>query len=135
MEQPYSQATAAGPGAQQDAPAFALAAARIAADNKIDNVRVLDLRGLSTLADFFVLGTATSNRQMYAVFDHLEEHARSVQRRPFSKGDTTSGSWLLIDYVDVVIHLFDEEHREYYDLDALWGDAPEVDWRATATEA
>jgi ribosome-associated protein len=113
----------AGAGAQE----FAVAAARIAVENKTENVCVLDLRGLSNLADYFVIGTGTSSRQMHAVLEYILEHARAAGRRPYNVADTTDASWLLADYVDVVIHLFDDEHRNYYDLDGLWGDAPRVE--------
>ncbi|MEW6251207.1 MAG: ribosome silencing factor [Planctomycetota bacterium] len=126
--QPQSQRAPAG--GIDEGRSFAIAAARIASANKATDVRVLDLRGLSNLADFFVIGTGTSNRQMHAVFDQIEEHGRSVGRRPFGVGDTREAAWLLVDYVDVVVHLFDEEHRAYYDLDGLWGDAPQIDWQA-----
>ena len=109
---------------------FAVAAARIAAENKAENVCVLDLRGLSNLADYFVIGTGTSGRQMHAVLDHIMEHARTAGRRHLNVADASDASWLLADYVDVVVHLFDEEHRGYYDLDGLWGDAPRVEWDA-----
>ncbi len=111
---------------REDARDFALAAARIASDNKIEAVTVLDLRGLSTLADYFVIGTGTSTRQMHAVLDDLAEHAATLGRKAFHVADATDASWMLADYVDVVVHLFDEEHRSYYDLDGLWGDAPRV---------
>ena len=113
-----------------DAQSFAAAAARIAMEHKAEHVVVLDLRGLSTLADFFVIGTGTSGRQLHAVLDRVLEYARTIERRQFHISDSRDAAWLLADYVDVVIHLFDEEHRSYYDLDGLWGDAPQVDWRA-----
>ena len=97
--------------------------------NDIDGTLLLDLRGLSGLTDFFVIGTGRSDRQMHAVLDHIADHARAVNRRAFGVTDTRASSWVLADYVDVVIHLFDEGHREYYDLDGLWGDAPRVEWR------
>ena len=119
---------AASAPAADDALDFAVAVARIAAANKTQDVAVLDLRGLSGLTDFFVIGTGTSDRQMHAVLDHIAAHAKAVDRRPFNIADTRSASWVLADYVDVVIHLFDAEHRDYYDLDGLWGDAPRVAW-------
>ncbi len=113
-----------------DALAFARDVARIAAANKTEDVVILDLRGLSSLADYFVLGTGTSERQMHAVLDRIRRHARSVARRPLNVAEPPSASWLLADYVDVIVHLFDAEHRSYYDLDGLWGDAPRVSWDA-----
>ena len=119
------------PGDQpsNDALGFAIAAARIAANHKTEDVEVLDLRGLSSFADFFVLGTGTSARQMHAVVDFLETHARKVDRTPFKVADSREAHWILADYVDVVVHLFDQQHRDYYDLAGLWGDAPRVEWR------
>lgn len=114
--------------AHGDARELAIAAARIAADDRTANVCVLDLRGLSNLADFFVIGTGTSDRQMRAVLDAIEAHAKSIGSRPYHVTDSTQATWMLADYVDVVIHLFDQEHRDYYDLDSLWGDAPRVAW-------
>jgi ribosome-associated protein len=118
----------------KDTQGFALDVARIAAANKTEAVVVLDLRGLSSLTDFFVIGTGTSDRQMHAVFDRIAEHARPLGRRPFKVVQTRASRWLLADYIDVVVHLFDAENREYYDLDGLWGDAPQVDWRPRTTD-
>ncbi|MBK9118405.1 MAG: ribosome silencing factor [Phycisphaerales bacterium] len=121
--------------AHDDAEGFAVHAARIAAGNRIENVVVLDLRGLSTLADYFVIGTGTSNRQMHAVLDDIRVFAKRVGRRHFSSADTaTSTTWVLADYVDVVIHLFDDDHRDYYDLEGLWGDAKSVRWEPENTD-
>jgi ribosome-associated protein len=117
---------AAGRSQEDDIREFARAAARIASENKLENVSILDLRGLSRLADYFVIGTATSSRQMHAVLDYIAEYAGTLGQGPFRTADATDASWILADYVDVVIHLFDEEHRSYYDLDGLWGDAPRV---------
>ncbi len=109
-----------------DARAFALAAARLARDTQTTDLAILDLRQLSTLADYFVVGTSRSDRQARAVLDAIEVEARSLGRRPLSPPNNMSAAWMLADYVDVVVHLFDAEHRKYYDLDGLWGDAPRV---------
>lgn len=115
---------------QDDAQPFAIAAARVAAELKTDDVQVLDLRGISSLADYFVIGTGTSDRQMHAVLDRIEDQARLMGRKAFKVSDSRSANWILSDYVDVVIHLFDRKHRDYYDLDGLWGDAPRVAWNS-----
>jgi ribosome-associated protein len=120
--------------AADEAQDFAIELARIAAAHKTIDVAVLDLRGLSGLTDFFVIGTGTSDRQIHAVLDRIDEHARSVGRRLFKVADTRTATWILADYVDVVVHLFDAPHREYYDLDGLWGDAPRIEWRPEAAE-
>jgi ribosome-associated protein len=127
MDEVEVRALAPVPEAAEDsARLFAIAVARLAEQNKIENVVVLDLRGLSNLADYFVIGTGTSSRQMHAVLDYVAEYAATCDRAAFNVADASDASWLLADYVDVVLHLFDEEHREYYDLDGLWGDAPRV---------
>lgn len=115
-----------------DALRFAVDVARIVAELRTEDVAVLDLRGLSTLTDFFVIGTGSSDRQMHAVLSRIEEHARNLGRRPFRVADTRTANWILADYVDVVVHLFDAEHREYYDLDGLWGDAQRIAWQPAA---
>lgn len=120
--------------ASDEALAFAVAVARIASDLKTEDVAVLDVRGLCSFADYFVIGTGTSERQMHAVMDHVHDYAGTVNRRPFRIADSRAASWVLADYADVIIHLFDAQHREYYDLDGFWGDAPQVDWVA-ASEA
>jgi ribosome-associated protein len=116
-----------------DGRAFAIAAARIAADNRTEDVVVLDVRELCTFTDFFVLGTGTSDRQMSAVMDQIREFGRDRDWTPMRKSNLGDGKWILADYVDVVIHLFDEEHRDYYDLESLWGDAARIAWRPDDT--
>jgi ribosome-associated protein len=119
--------------AQADPQQFAIDVARIAADHQTLEVVVLDLRGISPVADFFVIGSGTSDRQMRAVFDAVQDHAAQTGDRPFGKAGYESATWMLLDYVDVVIHLFSPKCREYYDLELLWGDAPRVEWARPAT--
>ena len=107
---------------------LAIALARTCAENRCRDVAVLDLRNLSPVTDFFVLATGTSARQMRAVADHVTEAGRDLGDRPFGREGYDTG-WVLIDYVDVVVHVFTGESRSYYDLELLWGDAPRVDWR------
>ena len=111
-----------------EARAFAIDVARLAAGMQVGDVVVLDLRGLSSVADYFVIGTGTSDRQMHAVLDRIEQLAAAAGRRPYGIADARDASWIVADYVDVVVHLFDARHRAYYDLDSLWGDAPRVCW-------
>lgn len=114
-----------------DARKFAIEAARVAADTRCENITILELRGLSSVADYFVVATGTSDRQMSATLDRIADFAHGVGRKPFRTADSTSATWMLADYVDVVIHVFDARSREYYDLDGLWGDAPRVEWTAS----
>lgn len=115
-------------GVELDARRFAIEAARVAADTRCENVVVLELRGLSSVTDYFVIATGTSDRQMSATLDRIGDFAKTTVRKPFRTADSPSATWMLADYVDVVVHVFDARARDYYDLDGLWGDAPRVDW-------
>jgi ribosome-associated protein len=108
---------------------FARQAARIAAENRTEDIVVLDLRGLSPVTDFFVIGTGTSDRQMRSTSDDIAEFGKKHGQAPYGISGHDTATWLLADYVDVVIHLFDGEKRKYYDLELLWGDAPRIDWQ------
>jgi ribosome-associated protein len=112
---------------------FAVEAARIASDDKCEDVVVLDLRGRSSVTDYFVIATGTSDRQMAATADHIDEHAHKLGVRLYGNKRLDSPVWVLLDYVDTVIHIFDHDHREYYDLELLWGDAPKIEWARTAS--
>jgi len=89
---------------------------------------VLDVTGLSPVCDFFVLATGTSARQMRSVADDIEELSEARNFAPMSRSDTDSSTWILVDCIDVIVHIFSEDARHYYDLDNLWGDAKRVEW-------
>jgi len=108
---------------------LAVTLARTCAENRCRNVVVLDLRRLSPVTDFFVLATGTSDRQMRAAAGRARQSAEELGERPFSVEGEEAGWWILLDYVDVVVHLFTEQSRGYYDLELLWGDAPRTDWK------
>jgi len=103
--------------------AFALAAARAAAERHCSDIVVLDLKGKSPATDYFVIATGTSNRQMRAVADEICEAAREQDFQRFGRAGYEQARWILLDFIDVVIHIFDSEYRDYYDLELLWGDA------------
>ncbi len=106
---------------------FAVAAARIAKDRHCSDIAVLDLTGKSPATDFFVIATGTSDRQMRTVCDEVNEYALKHDIHRFGRAGYEQAKWILMDYVDVVIHVFDAEYREYYDLELLWGDAEKID--------
>lgn len=107
---------------------FAIELARIASDNHCDDVVVVNLRGVSPVTDDVVIATGTSDRQMRGLADSMIEYAKKVGERPFGFCGTENAVWIVIDFVDVVVHLFDQDHRTFYDLELLWGDAPRVHW-------
>ena len=114
---------------EQQTREFAVEAARLAANTRCHNVVLLDVRGISPVTDYLVLATGTSPRQMRTVCDDLAEWAGERGVRPYNNADDQEGeSWMLIDFVDVVVHVFNSESRSFYDLDSLWGDAKRVDW-------
>ena len=107
---------------------LATAAARLAHDDNAEDIVVLDLRGVSEVTDYFVICTGTSPRQMASVADDIANHGRSVGQRAYRVTGLERGQWILVDFVDVVVHIFDKPRRGYYDLELMWGDSPRVDW-------
>jgi ribosome-associated protein len=114
----------------------ALAAARAAAGKQGRDLAILDVHGLIVITDYFVICSGTSDRQVKTIVDEVERALRDLDRKPVRREGETEGRWVLLDYVDVVVHVFAEEEREYYDLERLWRDAPRVplddDGRAVA---
>lgn len=107
---------------------FAIAAARLLADDKCEGIMVLDVRNLSQVTDYIVIGSGTSERQMRSVLNHVEELGEQSGFPPFRASDDDRATWLLADFVDVVVHVFEPNTRAHYDLEMLWGDAPRVAW-------
>ncbi len=110
------------------APQFAIELARIAHDSKSEDVVALDLRGISTVTDYTVICTGTSERQIRAVADTVIEYGKKVGERPYGFCGYENAVWVVVDYVDVVFHIFSKPSREYYDLELLWGDAARLEW-------
>ncbi len=111
---------------------FALVAAELAAGRRCSDIVVLDLRGKSPATDYFVIATGTSDRQMRTVADEICESAKKSGLQRFGRAGYEQGRWILLDFIDVVIHIFDREYRDYYDLELLWGDAERLKWERTA---
>jgi ribosome-associated protein len=111
---------------------FAVAAARLADERHCGDIAVLDLRGISPATDYFVIATGTSDRQMRAVANEISDEAGKQGLQRFGRAGYEQGRWILLDFVDVVIHIFDREYRQYYDLELLWGDADKLNWERTA---
>ena len=111
---------------RQNAKAFALAAAKVAASRHCSGIVVLDLKGKSPATDYFVIATGTSDRQMRTVADEICDTARKEGLQRFGRAGYEQARWILLDFIDVVIHIFDSEYRDYYDLELLWGDAEKL---------
>jgi ribosome-associated protein len=107
---------------------IALAAARTAHENKGQNIVVLDMRDQTPIFDYFVIVTGSSRRQLHAIseeIDHVLE--KDFKDRRLSIEGYEDSHWILLDYGDIVVHLFDEPTRAYYDLEGLWGQARRID--------
>lgn len=89
---------------------------------------MLEVANLSPVTDFLIIATGTSPRQMKTACDDVEEMAGPRQFKPLSRAGDGGSNWTCIDFVDVVVHVFSQDARLYYDLDGLWGDAPKVPW-------
>ena len=126
-------AVSAAPDRARD---LALAAARVAEETRGTDVRVLDLRGLTDVVDYFVVATGSSRRQMHAMADEIEKVVKHDLRDRKRGGEGyEEGRWIVLDYGDVMVHLFDAESRGYWDLEHLWSDAKRVPLPAAGTAA
>jgi len=97
-----------------------------AADKKADDVLVMNVSEVTTIADLFVICSGRSERQVQAIADGIVEKAKEAGRKPFGVEGYATGRWILIDLGDVVVHAFVPAERELYKLERLWGDAPVV---------
>ncbi|MCH7564340.1 MAG: ribosome silencing factor [Gemmatimonadetes bacterium] len=95
---------------------------------KAVDVVALDLRGLSSATDFFVIASGMSDVQVKAVADHVIDELKKEGVRPEHVEGRQAGRWVLIDYVDFVVHVFHQAAREFYQLEMLWGDAPQAEF-------
>jgi ribosome-associated protein len=115
---------------------LALAAARVAADNKGQAIVVLDLRQITPVFDYFVLATGTSRRQLHAISEEIDQVLeRELGDRRLGIEGYSESRWILLDYGSVVVHLFDDETRAYYDLENLWASASRVELPAVRDSA
>lgn len=101
-------------------------AAEAAQEKKSGNTCILDLRGLSSVTDYFVICSVTSDVQGRAVAQNVQEELSKSGVDVWFVEGYEHAKWILLDYVDVVVHVFDQETRDFYGLDRLWGDAPQV---------
>jgi ribosome-associated protein len=102
-------------------------AARVASDHKARDITVLDMRGITPLYDFFVLATGNSRRQIHTVCEEIDATLQEQGDLRLSIEGYEASKWVVQDYGDVVVHVFDPGTREYYALEELWADAPRID--------
>jgi ribosome-associated protein len=117
--------------ATDEAVELALTAADAADDRKATDLAILEVADILAVVDLFVLATATSDRQIRAVTDRIDERLREQHdRRPLRREGEPGSGWVLLDYGDIVCHVFGTEQRDYYALDRLWADVPRRDVRS-----
>ena len=105
---------------------LALSVAKIARDRNCTNITVLNLTGISPATNYYVIATGTSDRQSRTVADEISVEAKQQGHQRFGIAGYDNGQWILLDFVSVVVHIFDEQRRDYYNLDMLWGDAKKL---------
>ncbi len=111
-----------------DAKTNATIAAKAMDDKNASHVVVLDIGDSLGVADYFVLGSASNVRLVKTLVDNVDEQLCSAEREPISREGVAEAQWAVLDYGDIVVHVFLDEVRSFYDLERLWGDAPRLDW-------
>ena len=109
---------------------LALTAAQAAADKKAEDIVILDVADQLVLTDAFVLASAPNERQVLAIVDAIEERLAQLpeKAKPVRREGERSGRWVLLDYIDIVVHVQHSEEREFYALDRLWKDCPTIEF-------
>lgn len=106
---------------------MALAAAKALDDKKGREIRVIEIEALTTLADYFVICSGGSNTQINALCDNVEKVLAETGENPIHREGYRGGTWVLLDYGCIAVHVFNEEAREFYSLERLWRDGKEID--------
>jgi ribosome-associated protein len=103
---------------------LALEAAQLAIDKKATNVKLIDLRAVTAITDYFIVASGSSDTQIKAIADHIIAEMRKHGIAPWKSEGWEAKQWIIIDFVDLVVHIFHESAREFYNLERLWADAP-----------
>ena len=110
---------------------FAIETARLLKDRHCEDVLLLDVHGRNDITDYILLASGTSDRQMRAVAEEIEQLASQTGMVRLGADIDAHTTWVVLDFIDLVVHLFDPATRAHYDLEMLWGDVPRVTWRKT----
>ena len=108
---------------------FMIEVARLVNDLHCEEVVLFDVQGLNDLTDFILVATGTSDRQLKGVAGQVDDLAEEHGIERFGTERDADSTWLVLDYVDAIVHLFEPATRAHYDLEMLWGDAPQIVWR------
>lgn len=96
-------------------------------DKKAFDISVLDLKGLSSVSDYFIILSGGSSRQAISIGENIEDEMAKEGVEPLNKEGYNNGNWVLLDYGDILVHVFNKDEREFYDLERLWVDAKDID--------
>jgi ribosome-associated protein len=107
-------------------------AARTASEKQAEAVVILDVREQISITDYFVICSGSSDRQVKTIAEEVEKALKTVGRSPVRVEGGQAARWILIDYVDFVVHVFHDEERDFYRLETLWQDAPRVEWESAS---
>ncbi len=99
-------------------------------EKKAENIVVINVSGLCNFTDYFVISTGLSPQQFRAIAESIREKVKTLGAKPYNADGLASDNWLVLDYGDVIVHVFSPEARAYYELERLWGDGEVVDWQA-----
>lgn len=105
---------------------IALEIARLINEKKGQNIKILDIQKLSSIADYFVIATGTSARQVKALVDMIEDRMKEIEINMHHKEGYQNGRWILMDFQSVIVHIFLEEERDFYNIEKVWKDAEQV---------
>jgi len=110
---------------------IAIMAAKIAEENKAEDIKILCVSDLIIITDYFVICSGMTRRHIQGLAKEIEVSLKKDKVKPYGKEGFEEGRWALLDYGDVVVHLYDKEARRYYELENLWADAPHLEFRTT----
>ncbi len=117
-----------------EAKALVLQAAEAASAKKAEGILILDVSRQLAITDYFLICTGRTDRQVQTISEEVERRLRGRRVKPFRREGEREARWVLLDYVDFVVHVFHSEDRDYYDLERLWSDAARLDWADLARE-
>ncbi|MCD6193905.1 MAG: ribosome silencing factor [Candidatus Aminicenantes bacterium] len=102
---------------------------KLAQAKKGEQIIVLELKELTSFTDYFIIMHGQSERQILAIYEHIETELKKINLRPLGVEGVSHAEWVLMDYGDFIVHIFSRQAREYYSLEKLWGDAPRAVWK------
>jgi ribosome-associated protein len=117
-----------GPVTVTESVDLACVAARAASEKQAEDVLVLDVRDVIAITDYFVIASGASDRQVKTIAEDVERALKARGVKPVRREGDAGSRWVLLDFVDLVVHVFHQDERDFYRLERLWVDAPRVDW-------